>query len=133
MAYPSVKTLMTIPGLDKADALTLRKVLDGRLDPQSVDARIEHPHFGAPPSFKWEGKLRAANVLLRTFGVEWCEFECQRGQSDPEGFHYCNAGDTYNWTLLYVPGKGFRVGCWGDLIEAHERKCRTCRKLLNGG
>lgn len=126
---PSVKTLLRIPGLSREDAVRLRKVLDGRLSPQAVDPRIEREHVGAPLSFRWEAKMRAADVILGTCGVEWLGYECSRWNFGAEdGFNYCNAGDTYNTTLLYIPGKGFRVGCWGDFVESHERKCSQCKR-----
>lgn len=126
--YPSVKTLLSIPGLSREDAIKLRKVLDGRIKPWDLFTDIAEPHCGSPASFAWEAKMKAADKILGTHGVEWLGYECTRWENHPEGFDYCNAGDTYNWTLIHVPGKGFRVGCWGDMVEAHERRCATCRR-----
>lgn len=125
---PSVKTLLRIPGLSREDAVRLRKVLDGRLAPQDVDPRIEREHVGAPPSFQWEAKMRAADIILGTHGVEWLGYECSRWSNNPQGFDYCNAGDTYSTTLIHTAKGHFRVACWGDLVEAHERKCGECRR-----
>lgn len=97
---PSVKTLLNIPGLSREDAVRLRKVLDGRLSPQAVDPRIEREHVGAPLSFRWEAKMRAADVILGTCGVEWLGYECSRDSMNPRGFDFCNAGDTYDTTLI---------------------------------
>lgn len=39
--------------------------------------------------------------------------------------HYSNAGDPYRATLLYHPKSGkFRIGCWGDFVEAHPNLCQ---------
>ena len=125
---PSIKTLLQIPSLSREDALRLRKVLDGRLSPQDVDPRIPPPHVGAPPSLAWEGKIRAADKLLGTYGVEWLGFECSRWDNHPTGFDYCNAGDPYVATLIHTAKGHFRVACWGDMVEAHERRCAKCRR-----
>lgn len=129
--YPSIKTLMTL-GIEREHASTLRKVLDGRLAPQAVDASIEREHVGAPRSFTWEGKLKAADVLLHGHGVEWATYECSRGEYPPRGFEYVNMGDTYNSTLVYVRGR-FRVSTFGDEVEAHEKRCAACRKVAREG
>jgi hypothetical protein len=31
--------------------------------------------------------------------------------------HYVNTGDTYRTTLMYVCGRGYVVGAWGDIVE----------------
>ena len=129
--YPSVKTLLTL-GIEREQALTLRKVLDGRLSPQAVDARIDRDRVGNPPSFAWEGKLKAADTILHGHGVEWATYECSRGEDPPRGFDYVNTGDTYNATLVYVDGR-FRVSTFGDEVESHERRCAACRKAAREG
>ena len=131
---PSIATLRTLPGLEPGDVPLLRKVLDGRVPPQAVDTRIEREHVGAPRLFSYEAKLRAADIILRTHGVEWLAYECQRGEDhDPEGFYYLNAGDTYNATLAYFPRtRTFRVTTWGDEVERHERRCAECRRMARG-
>ena len=52
-------------------------------------------------------------VDLGTFGVEY--IERGRNQRSP-AITYLNAGDTYEWTILYINGQ-FRVGCWGGIVE----------------
>jgi hypothetical protein len=39
-----------------------------------------------------------------------------RNKRTNDEVYYCNAGDTYSTTVLFV-GPHLRVGCWGDLIE----------------
>jgi hypothetical protein len=50
--------------------------------------------------------------ILRTFGVEFLGIH----RRTRESVYYCNAGDTYACTVLFV-GPRLRVGCWGDLVE----------------
>lgn len=50
--------------------------------------------------------------ILRTHGVEYLGIN-KRTKAE---VYYCNAGDTYATTVLFV-GPHLRVGCWGDLVE----------------
>ena len=50
---------------------------------------------------------------LGTFGVE--HLYAGRGRNSP-AITYLNAGDAYEWTILYVRGQ-FLVGCWGDIVD----------------
>jgi hypothetical protein len=59
-------------------------------------------------------KLSIADEILGTCGVEY--IPAGRNAKSP-AIEYCNAGDTYAATLMYVSGKGYRVGCWGDIVE----------------
>lgn len=54
----------------------------------------------------------AVDAVLRTYGVEYLG----RNKRTKDEVYYCNAGDTYATTVLFV-GPHLRVGCWGDLIE----------------
>jgi hypothetical protein len=54
----------------------------------------------------------AVDAVLRTYGVEYLG----RNKRTNDEVYYCNAGDTYSTTVLFV-GPHLRVGCWGDLIE----------------
>ncbi len=54
-----------------------------------------------------------ADEILGTHGIE----HTPRGSNAKSpAIDYCNAGDPYVTTLLYVNGN-FRVGCWGDIVE----------------
>jgi hypothetical protein len=68
----------------------------------------------SPPSFIKTRELRriAVDSLLGTHGVEWAG-KCR---NTGESVHYCNAGDTYATTVLFL-GPRLRVGCLGDLDE----------------
>lgn len=54
----------------------------------------------------------AIDAVLRTYGVEYLG----RNKRTNDEVYYCNAGDTYATTVLFV-GPHLRVGCWGDLVE----------------
>ncbi len=132
MRYPSVKTLLELTHhrSDRETALKVRKLLDGRTDPDPEGWRT----VGQPGSTYSSqrgtklGKLVAADKALGNHGVEWLAFECQHDEyHDPDGFYYSNAGDTYNATLVLYQGT-YRVTTWGDMVEQHERRCAACRK-----
>lgn len=123
--YPSVATLhkYLTPKEGRALARQVRMVLDGRI-----------PTTG--PGKKWEAKLTEIDKLIGTYGIEHIDYDCCRSALDncqtPKhaGFSYCNAGDTYNVTLVYDEDRGsFYVSTWGDMVERHEKKCSKCRRM----
>ena len=57
------------------------------------------------------------NAVLGTSGVEYLG-AYYRDSSD---VHYCNAGDTYRDTIIFI-GDRLIVGAWGDMIEQHHIK-----------
>lgn len=89
--YPSIKMLMTIKDVTRAEAQTIRGIMSG---PKRL-------------------RMAAIDKVLRTSGVEY--IAPGRGKRSP-AIYYCNAGDTYAVTVLMVRGR-FRVGCWGDIVE----------------
>lgn len=99
MNYPSVETLGLITG-DKAKARRLRDILES---------------IGFGPVCKAMKRIEAEGLLsISTYGVE--VIHKGKGAKSPS-IMYLNNGDSYTWTLLYIYGKGFRVGCWGDIVE----------------
>ncbi len=125
---PSVKTLATIAN---ERARELRKVLE-ITKRSELEALLELPADGGgefsiryPVTRAWyrsclnpmgftTAKLSIAGEIIGTYGVEYIE----RGSNAKSPcIEYCNAGDTYAATLMYVSGKGYRVGCWGDIVE----------------
>lgn len=60
-----------------------------------------------------ELKMSMADELCETCGVEYI---AEGHGSKSPAVEYCNAGDTYTATLLFVNGS-YRVGCWGDIVE----------------
>lgn len=62
--------------------------------------------------------------------------------ADDSELLYVNKGDTYDATLCYVPGEGFFVSSWGDVVEAAdrereedsgERRCAYCSAWCEEG
>jgi len=53
--------------------------------------------------------LEKINILLNTYGVESC-------YPDIPSLYYCNAGNSYNTTILHYKGKLY-IGDWGSIVE----------------
>lgn len=53
-------------------------------------------------------KRGAIDIILRTSGVEHV------GSKNGEAVYYCNAGDTYATTVIFIGGR-LIVGCLGDM------------------
>jgi len=117
MKLPSIKTLATITDKPKE----LRKLLEIKTR-DKLDALLETGQF--PHTSTWlsqcynrpsvhETKMAMADEILNTFGVEYIS----RGKNAKSpAIEYCNSGDTYNATLMFVNGN-YVVGCWGDIVE----------------
>jgi len=119
MRLPSIKTLETIT--DKP--VFVRKVLETTNQEQLEALRYNHAE-----SFKvtisWlekcynspkfhEQKMSMLNDLLETYGVEYTP----KGKNEKSpAIEYCNAGDPYTPTLMFIRGN-YVVGCWGDIVE----------------
>jgi hypothetical protein len=114
---------MQIKDVTRQDAEAIREIMKGyapipcrcgRLsDPASADA---YPYNVC--AYYHDGRHRysrmdAIDTILGTHGVE----RIDRGHNAKSPtIVYCNAGDTYDTTVLKVNGR-FRVGCWGDIVE----------------
>lgn len=123
MNIPSVKTLETIDRgtlETKEQAKLLRKVLTFQ---GTIYELLEQ--FDFPRTTRWVKdcyhdpslrtlKLHIADEILGTYGVE--HIDKGRNAKSP-AIDYCNTGDPYRTTLMYIHGRGFRVGCWGDIVE----------------
>jgi hypothetical protein len=103
MNYPSVKTLAKAFGADKAKAI--RKAMDesrGASGYTTTSAAVQ--------------ALEKIDVILGTHGVEY--IPAGHNAKSP-AIDYCNTGDTYDTTVLWVHGGvGFRIGNWGSYVEA---------------
>lgn len=116
---PSVQAIKAIGWLDKVGdpdeiARKVRKVLRAAVcapENQALDGTIKR-------RAAWEA-LMEIDKILRTHGVE----ELSRKAGGPGRHYYCNTGDTYTATILFSCVSGsFRVACWGDVVEAEERR-----------
>ena len=116
---PSIKKLSLIKD---ADTVLARKVLECRDYTDLAKLRLDFYEFNSvdqwiskcynPPSFHTV-KMAMLDKALGTFGVEYIA----KGHNvKSPAIEYCNAGDTYATTVLYVNGN-YRVGCWGDIVE----------------
>lgn len=119
MKLPSVKKLSLITDSPKE----LRKLLETKNKDELCSIINETPDNYLttlswlnkcynPPSFH-EIKMSAADEFLKTFGVEYIP---AGHNSKSPAIEYCNAGDTYTTTLLFVNGS-YRVGDWGSIVE----------------
>ena len=116
---PTIKTLMARLDLDRATALKARKLMDGRLDPESFESveRWVRQCYHKPAPV--ELIMAALDELLEGFGVECIRENCD----DSPAAEYINTGDTYTTTILYCHIRDrFIVGCWGDYVEWLERR-----------
>lgn len=90
----SIKSLMEIKDVTEEDAKAIRNIWKN--DPIKRRARED------------------IDRILRTSGVEYLGVHKRSG----EAVNYCNAGDTYATTVLFI-GPRLIVGCWGDLVETN--------------
>ncbi len=115
---PSIKTLEARLNIDRPTALRARKLMDGRLDPEtfeSVDRWVRQCYHKPNDT---ELIMSALDEVLGGFGVECIRENCD----DSPSADYINMGDTYNATVIYCYVRDrFIVGCWGDYIEWIER------------
>jgi hypothetical protein len=117
--YPSVDKIESIGGIDREDAIRIRRLLDGRDDPESYEAgqKLVRACFHQPGRIQLV--MHVVNDLLGTHGVEYI-----RANGDAVA-DYCNTGDGYNWTVLYDIERGvFYVTSWADWIETAENNGR---------
>jgi hypothetical protein len=117
MNLPSVKTLAAVTSYPKE----LRKLLETRSS-EELNVYLDQERFKSVDSWVRSCfhlpnfhsiQMALADVLCETCGVE--RISKGRGAKSP-AIEYCNTGDTYAATLLYVNGR-YSVGCWGDIVE----------------
>jgi len=122
ISYPSVKTIKSIEWLDKvgdptAIAKQVRGLMDGSIDPLTVESTKEW----CDRCYNWPGKLdqklHAINAVLDLHGTE----AIFGNSSTMPDFEYCNTGDTYMSTVGYDYKKGkFVVTSYGDWVERND-------------
>lgn len=135
MRCPSVKALCaTFRDLTREQALLIRKLAKRVDDRERFEAVLEkycpdtvHLRGGL---YSYNGRVEVAlgemDRLLGTHGVEalpgqdhWQDF----GDWRYPPWEYLNAGDPYVATLIYTRMTNtLRIGCWGDIVERHDRK-----------
>lgn len=121
---PSVKTLSAIAG-DRAKELRAVLEIIHRCDLETLLERTDNEVLRYPVTRTWyrsrhhpmdftRAKMSIASEIIGGCGVEG--IDAGKGVRSPR-VEYVNMGDAYTRTLLYVYGKGYRVGCWGGIVE----------------
>ena len=115
MNTPSIKALKAaFPKSDDKTILMVKQVMDNEIPPEiaseKTQAWVNRCYF--PPKLH-DKKMDAINNLLEMYGVEYTA-RGKNKKSPP--IEYCNAGDTYNVTILFVNGR-YRIGDWGSIVE----------------
>jgi hypothetical protein len=120
---PTAKRIAAICNVSRETAIKVRRILDGRDEPETVDAcdRWVRQCYHRPP---WhERAMFACDVLLDTAGVECIERRDGGNGLPAPALDYCNTGDPWVGTLLYYHESGnFGLGSWGDWLETAERR-----------
>lgn len=123
----SVAALMELKDVTEEDAKLIRRIWNCKTKNELLAILEEEESHALKNTVTWvnscyhfpkmrETKRKAVDEVLRTCGVEY--LGRYRGRSGLAGHavYYCNAGDTYAPTIIFIGG-ALRVGCWGDLVE----------------
>lgn len=116
---PSVKTLRLVTherAKELRSVLEITKLseLEALLETGEYPATASWYHSCHHPLEFQTVKLSIASEITECYGVEY--IQAGLGQKSP-AIEYCNAGDPYAVTLMHISGRGYRVGCWGDIVE----------------
>lgn len=102
---------------EKADQI-LAVIRGTRAYALTYESAAQRNHESYYPHLTSTLKLEALNEILGTFGVEY--IPAGRGRLSP-ALEYCNTGDLYAGTILYLPERRqWRVGSVGDWVERGE-------------
>jgi hypothetical protein len=116
MRYPSIKTLCQIADVTPEQAREIRAIMAGPGRVLVAYPGASDRHDARHVDGEWKApltRMERIDRVLGTFGVEHVDHG--RNAKSP-AFCYCNAGDPYTTTLLFVGG-AFRVGNWGAYVE----------------
>jgi len=113
---PSIRTLTRDLGISEAEAQTVRGLIKGTVDPETVEATdrwIRQCYYRPSDA---ELVMHAVDATIGTHGVESLGPTIDRRFTP--AFSYCNAGDTYASTVIRNNRIGsYFVGCWGTVAE----------------
>lgn len=116
MRLPSIKRLEEGLNICRDQAKQVRRILECR-NVEAVCALSERAASHARDCFGRSPlqyvKLLACDAILETHGVE---FIAKGHNKRSPSIEYCNTGDTYAATLMWMNGR-YSVGCWGDVVE----------------
>jgi hypothetical protein len=122
--FASIGTLMREFQIDKQTAQTVRGLVKGTIDPETV----------SPKTVQWVGQcynrpgevaliLSALNDVLGMYGVEGLGKNDCHPYNPP--FEYLNTGDSYATTIVYKSTTDhFFISSWGDVAENNPSLCR---------
>lgn len=124
---PGEKTLRERLHLTPDVAKRLRRILDGREDPRTVEACDRWVRRCHSMPSRDEQVMEAANALMECAGVEAIY---NRDSVCSVAAIFANTGESYAETLMLVYGRHswepdrFRVSSWGDFVERQEKRGR---------
>jgi hypothetical protein len=108
-------------GLDRQQALQVRRLLHGDIHPDETpagEARVRECYHR--PSYL-DLLLRALNDTCGTYGVEPIFHGSASDWPQDLRAEYLNTGDSYSGTLLYdYASDAFSLTCWGSYVEVHK-------------
>lgn len=123
---PSIDKIESIGGIDRADAIRIRRLLDGRDDPADTEEGKKYiaSCFSQPDHV--DLTLEVIDKILGTCGIE-----ALHAESIYDWYYqdiaalYCNNGQSYDATILYdIDRMAFYVTSWADWVETAERNGR---------
>lgn len=122
---PSVDRIESVCRVDRATAIKVRRVIDGRDDVEqygSVERRIRECYRRPDHT---DLVLTAVNELLDTCGIEAINAGWNGNYSGDVAALYANTGDAYGGTILFdVDRDTFYATSWADWVETAERTGR---------
>ena len=117
----TLKSISEQLNITKEQAKQIKDLINHKSDPvrfNSVQKWVSQCY--TQPSHD-EMVQEALNEILETYGTEALfteEYSCYHPL-----FAYCNAGDAYNTTIIYLDKEDkYIISCWGDVMEYYERK-----------
>lgn len=116
---PSCKRLVNSLKLTKQQAIKVRRIIHGTLNPETIEAVSSWVDQCYHKPTDLELRMAAINSIIECYGVE----------AIPPNFTgnypkavFCNVGETYDLTILYdYSTDTFKLTSYGDYIERNER------------
>ena len=123
---PSIKTIEEGLNLDREKAIEVRKLMDGRIDPENYQSSKDWIKDSYNPPKHSELVFCAINEIIEGYGVEGIQIEGHHTDhywGDYIG-EYINMGDTYTTTIVYLVDDkyytpGFKICNWGAIVERY--------------
>lgn len=116
---PSFAKLVNLLQLTRDQAIKVRRIIHGTLDPASVPQtqRWINQCFKRP--YDIELRMHAINGIIEGHGIEAIE---NRDSGYLPSAEYVNMGDSYDATILYCyDSKTFKLISWADYVEKLEQ------------